>query len=655
MTSRLNRRQVLLFLVAILLPCSVLVVLSLLMMSQQRELGEKRQAEEQRRMVNGIRGELLARLEKIKLQQAAILATKGNKSLPTNFEDPAIVLVGWVEENALLLPWDVSPAAERSRKLLREPKFSEAIQQGEREEFVASQTAKAATAYRALMGGTSQPVQAAYARLLLARALTKSGKQSEAVAYLREVRALPSDLTDEQGIPLCLYAGERLLQAGVDHQAVLERLESEINALNEGPPAAAYMMRDLTSAVAQSAGTPSVRAAANDLKQRILARIRSLEEALALQNDFPKLGLIQARPGQSQNNEPIWVPYGKESWLVSVAPPLGKVPAVAIAVRANEVFRSLSVAGTSSTGFAPVQWSTGPDSKGELLGQNFPGLKVRILSADAGPLAQKWGLQRSFYLFTLLLVLSATMFGAYFLWRDVRRELHLAEMRSQFVSSVSHELKTPLTAIRMFAETLRMGRATGPEAQAEYLDTIVNESERLTRLLNNVLAFSKIEKGQRTYRFEPSSLAEVVSQTARTMHYPLAQKGIRLGIDIEDGLPAVRIDPDAIEQAILNLLVNAMQYSGESHEIQLRLLSQNGSAVIQVTDHGVGIPASEQSRIFEKFYRAPTPENKSIPGTGLGLTIVEHIAKAHGGRVEVQSAPGKGSTFSIYLPLEGQA
>jgi signal transduction histidine kinase len=199
-----------------------------------------------------------------------------------------------------------------------------------------------------------------------------------------------------------------------------------------------------------------------------------------------------------------------------------------------------------------------------------------------------------------------------------------------------------------------MASAAGPEAQAEYLETIINESERLTRLLKNVFDFSKIEAGQMTYRFETASLAEVVRRAACTMQYPLTQKGMRLNLELDETLPAVRMDADAVEQAVLNLPVNAVKYSGESREIVLRLLSKNGCAVIQVTDRGVGIPHGEQSRVFEKFYRVRTPENSLIPGAGLGLTLVEHIAKAHGGWVEVESAPGRGSTFSLYLRLEGE-
>jgi signal transduction histidine kinase len=141
----------------------------------------------------------------------------------------------------------------------------------------------------------------------------------------------------------------------------------------------------------------------------------------------------------------------------------------------------------------------------------------------------------------------------------VRRETRLAQMRSQFVSSVSHELKTPLTAIRMFAETLRMGRSSNAQTQNEYLETIINESERLTRLLNNVLDFSKMERGERTYDPQPASLPDVVQAVARTMRYPLSQLGFTLHVDVEDQIPPARFDRDAIEQALLNLLTNAMK------------------------------------------------------------------------------------------------
>ncbi len=166
-----------------------------------------------------------------------------------------------------------------------------------------------------------------------------------------------------------------------------------------------------------------------------------------------------------------------------------------------------------------------------------------------------------------------------------------------------------------------------------------------------MLDFSRIERGQKTYRLEPAPLADVVQAAVRTIQYPLTQQGFALDLNVCEGIPPVAVDRDALQQAILNLLTNAMKYSGEHREIGLRLCSENGTALIQVSDRGIGIPEKEQSRIFEKFYRVPIPENREISGTGLGLSLVAHIAEAHGGSVQVKSRPGEGSTFSILLPL----
>jgi signal transduction histidine kinase len=232
--------------------------------------------------------------------------------------------------------------------------------------------------------------------------------------------------------------------------------------------------------------------------------------------------------------------------------------------------------------------------------------------------------------------------------------MRIAALRAQFVSSVSHELKTPLTAIRMFAETLQLDRVDAA-TRTEYLDTIVNESERLTRLLNNVLDFSKIEEGRKSYRCEPASLADVVRTAARAMAYPLEQHGFVLRVEIDGSLPQVNVDADALEQAILNLLTNAMKYSGSGRRIDLRLARDGRQAIISVRDEGIGIAPADQARIFEKYYRISTPENQRIPGTGLGLTLVEHIVKAHDGSVQVESVPGRGSVFEIRLPLSEEA
>jgi signal transduction histidine kinase len=248
--------------------------------------------------------------------------------------------------------------------------------------------------------------------------------------------------------------------------------------------------------------------------------------------------------------------------------------------------------------------------------------------------------------------LSFTLFGGYLLWRDVRRESRLADLRAQFVSSVSHELKTPLTSIRMFAETLRLNRLSDEQTRDEYLDAIVNESQRLSRLLNNVLDFSQIERGKKRYNLRKISLSDVVETAASGMRYPLSQLGFTLDIETPVESIDADVDHDALEQAVINLLANAMKYSGDSRQISLRLSSENGEARIEVADTGVGIEQQHLDRIFDRFYRVADPTSDGISGTGLGLALVDHIAKGHGGRVAVRSSPGKGSTFSIIIPLE---
>ncbi|GMQ81728.1 MAG: hypothetical protein BMS9Abin05_1163 [Rhodothermia bacterium] len=246
-----------------------------------------------------------------------------------------------------------------------------------------------------------------------------------------------------------------------------------------------------------------------------------MEQVLALQTDFSNLMLIARRGNSAESTAPLWIPYGEDPWLVSVDSSLAGTPPLAVVVRTEDVWTSVMEEDEwLETASVEPHLLTGRNAEGNRLGSSFPDLNVTL--APKGETAQRpWSVQYTYYLVALLLVLSITLFGGYLHWRDMKRERNLSAMRSQFVASVSHELKTPLTAIRMFAETLRMGRFADPHERTEFLGTIVNESERLTRLLNNVLDFSKIEKGTETYNPKPTSLAKVVEAAARAMRYPL--------------------------------------------------------------------------------------------------------------------------------------
>ncbi|MCP3981324.1 MAG: HAMP domain-containing histidine kinase [bacterium] len=235
--------------------------------------------------------------------------------------------------------------------------------------------------------------------------------------------------------------------------------------------------------------------------------------------------------------------------------------------------------------------------------------------------------------------------------RTASREIHLSNMKADFVSNVSHELRTPLASIRVFGEFLRLGRVEDEGKVREYGEYIETESRRLTQLINNILDFSKIESGAKTYEFREDNLHSVVADTLHTMEVGLKHMGFELEfVEPVEPLPSVRMDRDAITQALANLVENAVKYSNGSKKIRVRLEQDDGCAVIAVRDWGCGISSGEQKKIFERFHRVGTGQVHDVKGSGLGLSIVSHIVKAHGGIVEVTSEPGAGSTFRLHLP-----
>jgi signal transduction histidine kinase len=650
------RRRLALFLVVLLVPFGVLTTLAIQTLNQDRELAVRRAEDERRQLASAIRQELLGHLDSLRLRTLAG-AVDAPATASENGSGDAIALVGQVDEGRLVLPWESRTAAADVRRILAEQPFAGLVSSGEAEELMHQRPRAASAFYQRALSSARHPLQAASAELFVARALGKDGRHTESLAYTRRTLARPLSLVDEQGVPLALYASRRV--------ADLERADSEdaraavatarsASTLRSMSPVGVHMAAAVVSMLG-SKGPSEVQALASAAQPALAARIAHGEQALALQQTFPALAR-QFPPTAARGRDPLWLPFGQPLWLVTVAGDISPRQPVLIAIDAEKAFAGLeSAAACAAAHGCRLALASGAGADDYPLGAALPGLAlVNVTTGTASDLPRSISNQ-PFYIAALSLVLALAAFGAYLLWRDVRRELRLAEMRSQFVSSVSHELKTPLTAIRMFAETLRMGRPADPGRRDEYLDTIVNESERLTRLLNNVLDFTRIESGRKIYQFAPHDLESIVRTAARTMHYPLARQGFELVVEVEDGIPPVPGDADALEQAILNLLANALKYSGDARKIELRLARDKAHAVISVRDWGIGIEPVEHRRIFDKFYRVSRPENRLIPGTGLGLTLVDHIVRSHQGRVEVDSTPGAGSTFRIHLPLASDA
>jgi signal transduction histidine kinase len=644
-----HRKQIFLFLAAVLIPSLTLVLFTRQLVRQEKELSAKRIADEREHRAQEIGRDLLLRLERLKIEEARSEETLLTRPAEYRPGRPEIVILGLVEEGRLFLPWEQPPSATQ-KAAAGDARTAANIRAGEKAEFERKDFVLAAEMYRrALAAGRGD---GDYARLLLARVLVKSGNTAEAFRHYETLLALPAGRKDEDGIPLFLYAADRLANSPRYFGPLAARVGDDLRAMRWMSPQEAALVDSILSRVGEKAVSDEVKRTASGLLDLLRPYSAKAERLTALQKGFAGYSFRLGGEGSMPSPGSTWEVEPKGECLLGLGelrPGRQALLVVDIgelngALKRDRDFRQVYP--------EEILLTSAERRPGESLGPKLKGLNVVFPGSSASSTTIGSASTRPFYTLAMGAVVMFASLGGYLLWRDVQRELGLAELRSQFASSVSHELKTPLTAIRMFAETIRMGRIGSEETRNEYLDTIVNESERLSRLLNNVLDVSKIEQGKKIYRPSLQSLAPIVRTAARTMEYPLRQKGFTLRVDIEEGLPDVRVDADALEQALLNLIGNAIKYSGEAREIGLGLARRDSWAVVRVSDRGVGIPPRDRQRIFEKFYRVPSRENEEIPGTGLGLSLVAHFVQAHKGRVEVAGDPGQGSTFSLFLPIE---
>jgi two-component system phosphate regulon sensor histidine kinase PhoR len=257
---------------------------------------------------------------------------------------------------------------------------------------------------------------------------------------------------------------------------------------------------------------------------------------------------------------------------------------------------------------------------------------------------------RSLYVALLVLLYVGIGVGFGLTIREMRRAFRLSRLKTDFVANISHELRTPLTSVRMFAETLRDGRAESPEEVRECVELLASESERLSRLVEKLLDWSRLDSGRRPMQVQSVEIPRLFDSIATT--WRAQQLPATYSTELEPNLPAVTIDPEAMSQVVLNLLTNAVKYTpGPEKKIVLRARrGQRNGVAIEVQDNGIGVRAKDQKRIFERFYRADDLLSRKTEGTGLGLAIAKRIVEAHGGRIELESRVSMGSTFRIVVP-----
>jgi signal transduction histidine kinase len=281
---------------------------------------------------------------------------------------------------------------------------------------------------------------------------------------------------------------------------------------------------------------------------------------------------------------------------------------------------------------------------------NFPPWRIEVSTKQTRPFLFS-GLIKSYYFWTILAMMAILGFGIVITGRIIAHEKEILRMKSDFISSVSHEFKTPITSIKALTERLLEGSVKDQNRRSEYYSIISQDAESLSHLVANILDFSKMEEGKEQYQFEETNFIEWLEETIRNFFSRTTGRRFVIHKPEKDTTPRIKIDRNAMKLAINNLLDNAAKFSSEDSEIRIFHEKQENKLMIKIMDDGIGVPKNEQAKIFEKFYRGRSAQNHSITGTGLGLTIVKKIIEDHGGEILVESEPGRGSAFTILLPI----
>jgi signal transduction histidine kinase len=661
-----STRLSVLFVAAILIPGCILAYFSIQNARSQKELAEKRLLEEEDRLAT----ELRVFLQDALLRSAAAFFSAADKVYP-NLQNVALssdvgsyVAQAFALDNAGSFLWPrytgtdaLSNAAPESEQFLTE--FSRA----EKAELAEKNLGEAARLYRTAQKAAGHDAKRAAAINGLARVLAKSSQRGQAVAQYEILLERYASVQDDNGISFARYALHQLMQISIhDPEALSRRISTFLSSLESGKTPLTDQTEPLLREVEEwldrnpvAAPNGLIRQQIGLLRQWLSFVTRDARLIDFLQPNHPgasssiALGPFEAVAGRVEDGSSLSV-IRRDAMRPEI---VGFQ--VALEPLRRALFEHASHVVTSPAMEVSIAANVEVDAAGDSaalvrdLSPFLPEWRVTVRPQDPEFISRYVSRQRWIYGTTLALLVAGMILGVVLVLRDLSRERRLSQLRTDFVANITHELKTPLTSIRMFAETLRLGRARNEAEQQECLDVIVGETQRLSRLINTVLDFSKIERGQKQYRMAEVNVSEVAQSTLNTLRYSLEEQGFALEAEIEPGVRAFG-DADALEQAMLNLIDNAVKYSQRNKSVRTGLWARDDRIFFRVTDKGIGIPEADQSRIFEKFYRGHAETGRDTGGAGLGLTVVKHIVEAHQGKIEVESKLGEGSSFTIILP-----
>lgn len=697
-----RRKLALLFLLGVGLPSLALSALAFRGIQNELVLLQQRQLDDYRAIADLVGDSLLSRLEGVERSASGVVAGRtwpaeglsaaSIRALDSLRRDHPLLDATFFLDGDGQIRLATSDLLFRADAEVEEPRTppwpsgaAADMRAGEEEEFQHGDPASAIRRYRAAFDSVSDPALEAHALLAVIRAQRKAGHTREAVASCEDLLHRYGGVRAGEGMPLgpvaSLERGTMLAALG-DSLRALEALVDLRRRLARGDWVLGRSQYEFLSGQVELRVRELTQGPAGTLPDSLAEAFRASKRAEAARRErAERILLFQATSGEDilarvragvegsgRNGSRFELESGARTFLVSLVdapssgPPIWGLLLDEATLREDLLRPWLQTrVDTTSTewivrgrGGGLVLGGAGPPSGSLALNATiaggFPPWLIEFYRRPRSPYRLLLASGQSVYLYMFLAIAIILGFGLVLTVRAVSHELELARLKSDFVSTVSHEFKSPLTSIRQLAEMLQSGRVASEERRQRYYDVLVEQSARLSSLVTNVLDLARIEEGGKESRLEALELGPLLGEAVENAQHRVGHEGFRLTVHIPGPLPPVRGNRDALGQAVSNLLDNAIRYSGEARDVRVVASADGEQVTVAVQDSGVGIPEEDRGKVFDRFYRGSHDVTRSVRGSGLGLTLVREIVEAHGGSVELSSQVGEGSTFTITLP-----
>ncbi len=562
-------------------------------------------------------------------------------------------------EGGFLWPWVVKGYENRPEKAPSK-RYQTQFEQAERAEFIEQNYSKAYHYYHASLREAFNNTDTVQALNALARLSVKSEEWTKAFSYYSSIISAYGTLLNSYGFPYVYYAIPQLIQISnsSNRDQITQEIEFCLTGMASGKIPLNQSSADMLNLVSDWIESEP---ATNERIAHIRESIQTIENLLSFVNrnrivigDYlhnenrdafsTVSGGFHALNGSSQN--------GGELILIKLHGEYASGFSVDFEILWHQIMEQPLTEGREfDLELEIVMPVNGINGSGLPLtimeiSSYFPGYQVLVKLKNENLIDEIVRRRSWIFGIALTLLLGGMVLGILLILRDISREEHLARLRADFISNVTHELKTPLTSIQLFTESILLNRIKSAAHKNEYLQIILKETGSLKRMINNILDFSKEEKGKRNYNFQDVNITALVNEAIQDLEYWLVEKKFTLVKEIDDGVTAIA-DPGALKQAIINLLNNAIKFSRSRKEILVSLKKEGEMILIQVKDKGIGIPENQKDLIFQPFYRVEQKSAEEISGTGLGLSVVKDVVKAHHGKIKVESQLNEGSSFTI--------